>query len=258
MSEPSFRDDVLGELGDDKLTEIAGLLGTDTDGARDTVAQTVGALTGDLQQKADDDDEVRQAIAEVAEPPLQGVATLGGGLGGMLGGGMMAGVLAKVSKPVANALSKKTGIPAATISRVIEMLIPVLLAVFAKRAAAGEGHGRPGPDARRRTRRGPRRGRRWRRRPAGPDPGRRQEVTRSGVLGHRVGPMAESVRLRDPEPGDLGWIVQRHGALYAAEYGWNSDFEGLVARIVADFAQDHDPTWNGCGSRSWTAARSAR
>ncbi|MFD6974817.1 GNAT family N-acetyltransferase, partial [Streptomyces sp. NPDC059949] len=91
-----------------------------------------------------------------------------------------------------------------------------------------------------RTRRGARRRRRPRR-PAGPDPGRRQEVTRSGVLGHRVGPMAESVRLRDPEPGDLGWIVQRHGALYAAEYGWNSDFEGLVARIVADFAQDHDP-----------------
>lgn len=51
----------------------------------------------------------------------------------------------------------------------------------------------------------------------------------------------DTVRLRDPEPGDLGWIVQRHGALYAAEYGWNTDFEGLVARIVADFAQDHDP-----------------
>ncbi|MEN8650319.1 helix-turn-helix domain-containing GNAT family N-acetyltransferase [Streptomyces sp. 21So2-11] len=47
--------------------------------------------------------------------------------------------------------------------------------------------------------------------------------------------------LRDPVPGDLGWIVQRHGALYAAEFGWNTDFEGLVARIVADFAQDHDP-----------------
>lgn len=47
--------------------------------------------------------------------------------------------------------------------------------------------------------------------------------------------------LRDPVPGELGWIVHRHGALYAAEYGWNADFEGLVARIVADFAQDHDP-----------------
>ncbi|MFI2456971.1 GNAT family N-acetyltransferase [Streptomyces sp. NPDC019539] len=47
--------------------------------------------------------------------------------------------------------------------------------------------------------------------------------------------------LRHPMPGELGWIVQRHGALYAAEYGWNADFEGLVARIVADFAQDHDP-----------------
>ncbi|WP_369216560.1 bifunctional helix-turn-helix transcriptional regulator/GNAT family N-acetyltransferase [Streptomyces flavofungini] len=50
-----------------------------------------------------------------------------------------------------------------------------------------------------------------------------------------------SVRLREPEAGDLGWIVQRNAALYAAEYGWNTDYEGLVARIVADFAQDHDP-----------------
>ncbi|MDA5285420.1 DUF937 domain-containing protein, partial [Streptomyces sp. Isolate_45] len=145
MSESSFQDDVLGELGDDRLQEIAGLLGTDVGGARETVAETVGAMTGDLRQKAgaDDDDgvEVRQAFAEVAEPPLQGVATLGGGMGGLLSGGMMAGVLAKVSKPVANAVSKKTGIPAPTISRVIEMLIPVLLAVLAKRASAGRGAG---------------------------------------------------------------------------------------------------------------------
>ncbi|MEU9373083.1 DUF937 domain-containing protein [Streptomyces sp. NPDC048255] len=150
MSESSFQDDVLHELGDDKLTEIAGLLGTDKDGARSTVTETVGAMTGDLQQKAGAEDEdgveVRQALAEVTEPPLQGVATLGG-VGGMLSGGMMAGVLAKVAKPVANAVSKKTGIPAPTISRVIEMLIPVLLAVFAKRAAAGKGAGAPAAGA---------------------------------------------------------------------------------------------------------------
>lgn len=42
--------------------------------------------------------------------------------------------------------------------------------------------------------------------------------------------------LREPKPGDLGWIVERNGALYAAEYGWNQTFEGLCAKIVADFA----------------------
>lgn len=47
--------------------------------------------------------------------------------------------------------------------------------------------------------------------------------------------------LRDPRPGGLGWIAERHGALYAAEYGRNTAFEGLVAGIVAAFAQDHDP-----------------
>ncbi|MDQ1045749.1 bifunctional helix-turn-helix transcriptional regulator/GNAT family N-acetyltransferase [Streptomyces sp. V4I2] len=57
--------------------------------------------------------------------------------------------------------------------------------------------------------------------------------------GHR--PRPEDVVLREPGPGDLGWIVQRNAALYAAEYGWNADYEGLVARIVADFAEDHDP-----------------
>ncbi|MET9033593.1 DUF937 domain-containing protein [Streptomyces mirabilis] len=122
-SASSFEDDVLGELGDDKLQEIAGLLGTDTAGAQEVVGTTVSALAGPVQEEA--------AAAPEGEAPLQGVSTLGG----FATGGLMAGVLAKVSKPVANVVAKKTGIPVATVTRVIEMLVPVVLTVLTKRAA---------------------------------------------------------------------------------------------------------------------------
>lgn len=49
------------------------------------------------------------------------------------------------------------------------------------------------------------------------------------------------VRLAD-RPGDLGWMVMAHGEIYDAQFGWDTDFEALVARIVADYAGRHAPS----------------
>lgn len=46
---------------------------------------------------------------------------------------------------------------------------------------------------------------------------------------------------RADQPGDLGWVVMAHGEAYHRQFGWDTDFEALVARIVADYAADHDP-----------------
>ncbi|MQY07779.1 bifunctional helix-turn-helix transcriptional regulator/GNAT family N-acetyltransferase [Actinomadura macrotermitis] len=76
-----------------------------------------------------------------------------------------------------------------------------------------------------------------------PDAGRRRLTaamrTITAVL-EGTGP-EPAVTLRGLRPGDLGWIVQRNGALYAAECGWDRTYEALVASVVAEYVDGHDP-----------------
>jgi DNA-binding MarR family transcriptional regulator/N-acetylglutamate synthase-like GNAT family acetyltransferase len=60
---------------------------------------------------------------------------------------------------------------------------------------------------------------------------------------------AADVILRQPRPGDFGWIVARHAVVYAQEFGWTEPFEGVCAQIVADFASKQDPQHE----RGWIA-----
>ena len=76
----------------------------------------------------------------------------------------------------------------------------------------------------------------------------RATTTIERLLGDRDG-APPTVSLRALNPGDLGWVIERHGALYAAEYGWNAEFEGLVAGICAKFVHDLNPA----RERAWIA-----
>jgi GNAT superfamily N-acetyltransferase len=81
-------------------------------------------------------------------------------------------------------------------------------------------------------------------------------ATASRLLGsataayHPVSMVPAPIMLRDPRPGDLGWIVHRHGVLYAAEHGYDQRFEGLVAHVIADFTASASAR-----QRCWVAER---
>src|SRR5262249_47296431 len=84
--------------------------------------------------------------------------------------------------------------------------------------------------------------------------GRLVEAMRSieELLDARPEPRAPYM-LRPHQPGDMGWVVHRHGVLYAQEYGFDEQFEALVSEIVAKFIQRFDPKRERC----WIAEKDA-
>lgn len=85
-------------------------------------------------------------------------------------------------------------------------------------------------------------------------PEQHQLVDAMGQIEGLLSEQTPSYVLRDPQPGDMGWIVHRHGVLYAQEYGWNADFEALVAEIVSKYVRELDRTSERC----WIAEKDGK
>ena len=69
-----------------------------------------------------------------------------------------------------------------------------------------------------------------------------------------LGEPSPSYLLRNPQPGDMGWIIHRQAVLYAQEYGWNNEYEALVAEILAKFVREFDPARERC----WIAEKDGK
>jgi DNA-binding MarR family transcriptional regulator/GNAT superfamily N-acetyltransferase len=85
-------------------------------------------------------------------------------------------------------------------------------------------------------------------------PEQEQLVDAMGQIEGLLGGKAPAYLLRDHRPGDLGWIVHRQAVLYAQEFGWNAEYEALVAEIVARFLRTFDPS----GERCWIAEKNGK
>jgi DNA-binding MarR family transcriptional regulator/GNAT superfamily N-acetyltransferase len=87
-----------------------------------------------------------------------------------------------------------------------------------------------------------------------PEPEQRRLVAAMAEIERLLGPPSaprEPYLLRPPVPGDIGWVISRHGALYAQEYGFDWRFEALVAEIAAEFVAEFEPRRECC----WIAER---
>ncbi len=78
------------------------------------------------------------------------------------------------------------------------------------------------------------------------EPGQQRLIEAMAQIQTLLGGAATQYVLRDPRPGDMGWVIHKHGTLYAREFGWNAEFEALVADIVTRYLREHDPQTERC------------
>lgn len=86
------------------------------------------------------------------------------------------------------------------------------------------------------------------------EPQQEQLVQAMAQIESLMGEPDRAYLLRDPQPGDMGLVVQQQAALYAREYGWNAEFEALVAEIVAKYLREYD----SASERCWIAEKAGK
>ena len=87
-----------------------------------------------------------------------------------------------------------------------------------------------------------------------PPTAQQELVAAMGQIQGLLGETSPSYILRNPQPGDMGWIIHRQAVLYAQEYGWNNEYEALVAEILTKFVREFDPARERC----WIAEKDGK